>query len=176
MKKPKIYETERLFLSPTSVEDAAFVLELLNSPKWIQNIGDRKVHSLAEAEAYIRTKMLPQLEALGFANYTVIRKTDGAKMGSSGLYNRDGIEGVDIGFAMLPEFEGKGYAFEAANKLMQLARDEFQLSKVSGITLETNKASQKLLEKLGLTFSRMIQIPNDSEELMLYELDLKTYN
>lgn len=172
MKDYNKYETERLFLSPTSIEDAAFVLELLNSPKWIQNIGDRKVHSLEDAEAYIRNKMLPQLQALGFGNYTLIRKADGAKMGSSGLYNRDGIEGVDIGFAMLPEFEGKGYSFEAANKLMELARGEFQLSKVSGITLESNKASQGLLEKLGLKFSKMIQIPNDSEELMLYELDL----
>jgi RimJ/RimL family protein N-acetyltransferase len=172
MKKPTVYETERLFLSPTSVEDAAFVLELLNSPKWIQNIGDRKVHSLAAAEDYIRTKMLPQLEALGFANYTVIRKEDGAKMGSSGLYNRDGLEGVDIGFAMLPGFEGKGYAFEAANKLMELAKGEFQLSKVSGITLESNKASQGLLEKLGLKFIKMVRLPNDPEELMLYELDL----
>lgn len=172
MKKPKIYETERLFLSPTSVEDAAFVLELLNSPKWIQNIGDRNVLTLEAAEAYIRTKMLPQLEAVGFSNYTLIRKSDSAKIGTSGLYNRDGIEGVDIGFAMLPEFEGKGYAFEAANKLMLLAKDEFQLSKISGITLESNKASRKLLEKLGLTFSKMIQIPNDPEELMLYELNL----
>jgi RimJ/RimL family protein N-acetyltransferase len=172
MKKPKTYETERLFLSPTSTEDAAFVLELLNSPKWIQNIGNRNIHTLEAAEDYIRSKMLPQLKALGFANYTLIRKIDAAKMGSAGLYNRDGIEGLDIGFAMLPEFEGKGYAFEAADKLMQLAKDEFQLSKVSGITLESNKASQKLLEKLGLRFSKMIQIPNDSEELMLYELNL----
>ena len=172
MKKYKTYETERLFLSPTLIKDAAFVLELLNSPKWIQNIGDRKVHSLEEAEAYIRTKMLPQLEELGFGNYTLIRKTDGAKMGSSGLYNRDGIEGVDIGFAMLPEFEGKGYAFEAANKLMQLAKGEFQLSKVSGITLESNKASQGLLEKIGLKFSKIVKLPHDPEELMLYELSL----
>lgn len=172
MEKSKTYETERLFLSPTSIEDAAFVLELLNSPKWIQNIGDRKVHSLEDAEAYIRTKMLPQVQALGFGNYTLIRKSDGAKMGSSGLYNRDGIEGVDIGFAVLSEFEGKGYSFEAANKLMELAKGEFQLSKVSGITLKTNKASQGLLEKLGLKFSKMIQIPNDDEELMLYELNL----
>lgn len=172
MKKYKEYETERLLLRPTSVDDAAFVLELLNSPKWIQNIGDRKVHSLEAASDYVRTKMLPQLETLGFGNYTLIRKTDNAKMGTSGLYNRDGLEGVDIGFAMLPEFEGKGYASEAASKLMQLAKEEFNLSKVSGITLQTNKASQRLLEKLGLTFSKMIQLPNDSEELMLYECKL----
>ncbi|CAA6816798.1 MAG: Ribosomal-protein-alanine N-acetyltransferase [uncultured Aureispira sp.] len=169
MKNPKIYETERLFLSPTTVDDAAFVLELLNSPKWIQNIGDRKVRSLEEAEAYISTKMLPQLEALGFSNYTLIRKTDGAKIGSSGLYSREGIEGVDIGFALLPGFERQGYSFEAANKLMELAKGPFQLSKVSGITLQTNKASQGLLEKLGLKFSKLIRLPDDPEELMLYE-------
>ena len=94
--------TERLVLKPTTLEDAAFILELLNSPKWLKFIGDRNVKSIAEAEAYIKERMLPQFERLGFTNNVVIRKADGKKIGACGLYDRDGLEGIDIGFAFLP--------------------------------------------------------------------------
>jgi len=133
MKKYKSYQTERLLLNPTSIDDAPFILELLNSPKWIQNIGDRNVKSIQEAEKYIEDRMWPQLEKIGFGNYTVIRKKDGAKMGTCGLFDRPGLEGVDIGFSFLPEYERQGYAYESANKIMQLAREDFKLTRVSFI-------------------------------------------
>lgn len=167
----KTYTTDRLELRPTLLEDAAFIMELVNSPKWIQNIGDRNVKSIEEAENYIRTKMHPQLERLGFGNFTIIRKIDGSKIGTCGLYDRDGLEGLDIGFAMLPDYEGKGYGYEAARKVFNLAFNEFKLPSLSGITTRENIASQRLLEKLGLTYSCNITIPNDDEELMLYETE-----
>ena len=102
MPKSNIFETERLFIRPTSLEDAPFIFELLNPPKWKKFIGDRNIHSIKDAEAYIENKMLPQLEKLGYTNNTVIRKFDRQKIGSCGLYNREGIEGVDIGFSLLP--------------------------------------------------------------------------
>lgn len=173
MKHYTSYETERLILKPTSLEDAEFILQLLNTPKWIQNIGNRNVYTIKEAQTYIREKMLPQLESLGYSNFTMILKKDGTKIGSCGLYNREGLEGVDIGFALLPEFEKQGYALEGAQKIMDLAIDEFQLTKVSGITTKDNTASQQLLEKLGLTFIKSMRLPNDPEELFLYVRTLK---
>lgn len=161
--------TERLFLRPTNIEDSSFIFELMNTPKWIKNIGDRNIQSPLDAENYIKEKMIPQLEKLGYSNYTVIRKDDHVKLGSCGLYNREGIEGVDIGFAFLPQYEGKGYAYESANKLMALAFSEFNIKKVSGITIEENTASRKLLEKLGLKFSKIIRLPDDDVDLLLYE-------
>ena len=169
----KSFETERLILKPTDEEDADFVLELLNTPKWLQYIGDRNVRSKADAVQYIQTKITPQFQKLGFANYTVVRKSDQAKMGSCGLYDRPGLEGIDIGFAFLPAFEKKGYAYEAAIRMKELAIHEFGIRHIKGITVKENIASQKLLEKLGLAFSKMIKIPNDKEELMLYEWKLE---
>jgi RimJ/RimL family protein N-acetyltransferase len=168
------YETERLTLRPTAQEDAAFILELINSPKWVQNIGDRQVHTLADAEQYIAEKVTPQLERLGFGNYTLIRKADGKKLGTCGLYDREGMEGVDIGFALLAAYERKGYAYEAAEKLMAVAEKEWQLPLVQGITLEVNTASRRLLEKLGLTFVEHVYLPNDPEELLLYRRTFKS--
>lgn len=141
----KSFETERLLLKPMSKEDASFLLELLNLPKRIKYIGDRNVYTIKEAETYIKHKMTPQLKKLGFSSYTVIRKTDNAKVGSSGLYDREGLEGIDLGFAFLPLYEKMGYAFESANKLKDLAFNQFNLKHISAITTSENKDSQKLL-------------------------------
>ncbi len=162
------YETERLFLRPTALEDAPFVLELLNTPKWIKNIGKRDVNTVEEAEEYIRQKMTPQLERLGYSNYTITRKSDGAKVGSCGLYDREGLPGVDIGFALLPQYERQGYGFEAASRVMQAGLEDFDLKIIQGITNKENIASQKLLEKIGLTFHKCITLPDEDEEIMLF--------
>lgn len=163
------YETERLILRPTNIDDAALVLEMLNMPKWIEYIGDRNVHSIEEAQAYIEERMLPQLKKLGFGNYTMIRKEDLVKLGTCGLYDREGLEGVDIGFALLTIYEKQGYAYEAASRVKQAGIEDFGITKISGITIQANTASQKLLEKLGLKFIKTMFLPDDPEELMLYE-------
>mgnify|MGYP001791937221 CR=1 FL=1 len=166
----KTFETERLILKPTSADDAALILELLNTPKWKEFIGDRNVNNILEAAAYIMNKLVPQIEKLGFGNYTIIRKADGEKIGSCGLSSREGFEGVDIGFALLPAFENMGYAFEAAHKLKEAAFEEFHLSEISGITVKNNIASRHLLKKLGLKFEKVIEFPNATEEVHLYKL------
>ena len=114
--------------------------------------------------------MMPQLKRLGFGNYTLIRKSDSVKIGTAGLYDREGIEGLDIGFALLPQFEGKGYAYESNNKLKEVALSEFKITSLNAITDKQNVSSQKLLERLGLNFKKHIILPNETEEVMLYQL------
>ncbi len=166
------FETERLFLRPSGPEDAAFFLELLNSPKWLANIGDRNVRTLEDARQYIAERITPQLQRLGYANYTVIRKSDGVKMGACGLYDREGLEGIDIGFAFLPAFEKQGYAQESALQVKKAALELFGITTISAITLPSNTASQRLLERLGLSFVEYVKLPDDEEELMLYRLEV----
>ena len=164
------FETERLWLRPTTLEDAAFIYELMNTPQWKAFIGDRKIHTVEAAEAYIKVRMFPQLKRLGYGNYAVIRKSDGVKLGTCGLYDREGLEGVDIGFAFLPEYFGQGYAFEAAQEILRAAQQEFGIKQIKGITAKDNVASQKLLKKLGLKNQGTIQLPDDDEELLLFQL------
>jgi [ribosomal protein S5]-alanine N-acetyltransferase len=165
----KSFETERLVLRPTSEADAPFMFELLNSPKWIKYIGDRNVRSVEDAKNYIKSRMQPQLEKLGYSNYTVIRKSDQVKLGVCGLYDREGLEGIDIGFAFLPEYEGNGYALEAAKEVKRAGLEEFGISQLRAITIKENVGSQKLLVKLGFKFIKMVQLPTDPEDLMLFE-------
>lgn len=168
MKTYKHFETERLTLQPTSEEDAAFIFELVNTPKWLANIGDRNVKSVEEAKAYIKDKMTPQLKKLGYGNYTLIRKLDNTKIGTCGLYDREGLEGIDIGFALLPAYENMGFGLESASKLKDVGIKKFNIKLISAITTKENIASQKLIEKLGLKFIKIVKIPNDEEELLLY--------
>ena len=109
---------------------------------------------------------------MAFGNFTVTLKSDGSKIGFCGIYVRPSLETPDIGFAFFEEYEGKGYAYEASSLLKQLAKDEFGLKKLSGITVEYNHSSRKLLEKLGLKFQKKFFMEGDPEELMYYETEL----
>jgi len=99
------------------------------------------------------------------------RKLDGAKIGCISLYNRDDVEGVDIGFAMLPKYTRKGYAYEGSSAIMSLAKDDLGLKSVCAFTSKENIASQKLTERLGLKFEKTIMFGKEKEELLYYSLD-----
>ena len=163
------FETTRLLLQATTHADADFILELVNTPKWLQYIGDRQVHSLEDARQYIQTRMTPQLQRLGFANYTLIRKSDQTRIGTCGLYDREGLSGLDIGFALLPAYERQGYGYEAARRLLTAAHEDFGIQKISAITTPDNIASQRLLEKLGLRKTGTTQLPGEEEVLLVFE-------
>ena len=167
----KQFTTERLILRPTLEEDAELVYELMNSPKFIQYVGDRKISSLEAAKTFIQTKMRPQLKELGYSSYTIIRKSNKAKIGTCGLYNRNGVDGIDIGFGLLPTYEGFGYAFESANRLKKAAFEEFDIPQLKAITNKDNVASQKLLEKLGLEKIGETQLPGEQQTILLYQID-----
>lgn len=163
-----LYETERLLIQPTVSEHAALMLELLNTPKWLRYIGDRKVYTLEAARKYIDERITPQFERLGFGSYTLVKKDDGARIGTCGLYDRAGVEGIDVGFALLPAYEGQGYAFEATKWLISQAIRVFGLERLSAITLEDNFSSQKLLERLHFRPGGSVRLPGDTVDLMLY--------
>lgn len=90
-------------------------------------------------------------------------------MGTVGIFGREGLEVHDIGFALLPEFENDGYAFEAAQKLFDVVFSEFGLKKISAITTRGNLNSQKLIAKLGMKFVRNVRLPGDDDQLRYFE-------
>jgi len=163
-------ETDRLILTPMALDDASFVLQLLNTKEWIENIGQRNVHSLEDAKKYIQEKMIDHYEKNGYGNFLMTRKSDKNKVGCISLYNREDVEGVDIGFAMLPEYMQKGFASEGAQAIKALAENELKLSGITAFTTKENLTSQKLIEKLGLTFKKTILFGDEEEELLFYEL------
>lgn len=163
-------ETDRLLIRPTILEDAAFIYELLNSPDWIENIGQRNVHSIEEAMHYIEYKMLAAHEKNGFGNCTVILKENNQKIGTCGLYTRAELEFADIGYALLPAYYNRGYALEAAQAMKYYALESLKFKGLMGITRASNHPSQRLLKKLGLHYRNLLQFPDEKEAICLFEL------
>ncbi len=164
-----LVETNRLQLSKITLEDAPFILELMNSPHWLKYIGDRNVRTVAQAEDYLKERTLKSYDTHGFGFYKIQLKDESLKsIGTCGLVKRDELEYVDIGFSLLPNYEGKGYGFEASSEIIKLAKDQFKLKKITAITLPTNANSIKLLEKLGLSYEKRVKPFEDDEELLLF--------
>jgi RimJ/RimL family protein N-acetyltransferase len=168
----KILETDRLNLRMLSVEDDAFILELVNDPLWLRFIGDRGVRTLEDARDYILRGPVAMYERVGFGLYLVEHKSDGVPLGICGLIKRDGLEDVDIGFAFLPEFRAQGYAYESAAAVLAYGRSVLGLKRIVAITSPDNEQSARLLEKLGFTFEKMIRLPHDSDAVKLFASDV----
>jgi RimJ/RimL family protein N-acetyltransferase len=166
-----ILETERLVLRQFTMGDAEFILELVNEPSFIQNIGDRGVRSISDAIKYLEAGPISSYARNGFGLYLVQLKESGESIGMCGLIKRDVLEDVDIGYAFLPKFWSKGYAVEAATAVKEQARS-LGLSRLVAITDPANTGSIRVLEKLGFVFEKTIRLSADDIELKLFVADL----
>ena len=164
----KILETERMILREVTTEDAEFILDLLNQPSFIRHIGDRNVRTIDEARDYIESRFRESYKKFGFGMWAVELKETNQPIGICGFVKRDGLPDADIGFAFLPQYERKGYAFEAANAAMKYGSDVLSLNTILAITSKDNESSGKLLGKLDFKFERLIVLPGDDKELKLY--------
>jgi RimJ/RimL family protein N-acetyltransferase len=169
----KTFQTERLILRPMTEKDAEFILELLNDPSFIRYIGDRKVRDLEGAKAYITNGPVASYAQNGFGLYLVELKGSGESMGMCGLIRRNTLKDVDIGYAFLPKFWSRGYAFEAAGEMKRYAREELQLNRLVAVVDPENPASIRLLEKLGMKFEKMVRLSPDDIELKLFAVELE---
>jgi RimJ/RimL family protein N-acetyltransferase len=147
-----VLETERLVLREATEDDAPFMLELLNSRGFIEGIADRGVRTLDAARAYIRERVLSQYAEHGFGMWLVVPKGEAEPAGLAGLVKRDVLEHVDIGYAFLERAWGRGYAQEAAAAVLAHAQSALGLPTIVAITNPDNRASQRVLEKIGLRF------------------------
>lgn len=164
----KAIETKRLLIEVVELEDSPFIFKLLNSPTWIQFIGDRGVKTIEDAENYIQKSLLASYAKNGFGLYKVSLKVTKEPIGLCGFLQRDYLESVDIGFAILPAYEGKGYAFEAAQALMDYGISTLKFKAILAITSQNNTRSQKLLNKIGLLKKGTIKPSGEEPEVLLY--------
>lgn len=163
-----VLETARLVLRRMTLDDGPFMLETLNEPSFIRNVADRGVRTVDDAADYIRTKIMPSYEQFGFGFYIVELKESGTPIGVCGIVKRETLPDVDIGYSLLDRFSGNGYAYEAAAALMEHGRTVHGLKRIVGMTAPDNVRSIKLLEKLGLRFERMVQLPTFEGESKLF--------
>ena len=148
-------ETARLTIRRFTTDDAPFVYALYNDPDFLHYIGDRGVHSVADARAYIEAGPIASYARHGFGLYVVELKSTGEPIGVCGILKRDSLDAPDLGFAFLPDYRSRGYAGEAARSVLAFARGTLRLTRILAITSPGNAISMALLRKLGFTLERM---------------------
>jgi [ribosomal protein S5]-alanine N-acetyltransferase len=166
-----VLQTERLSLRKMALDDAEFIVELLNDPSFLRFIGDKGVRTTEDARQYILTGPMDSYDRHGFGLWLVELTGSKTPIGICGLLKRDTLIDVDIGFAFLPQHRSKGYAFESAAAVMSYGRTVLGLGRVVAITNEDNVGSIRVLEKIGMSFDRMIRLSDDGPEIRLLASD-----
>lgn len=163
-----VLQTERLLLQKAKLSDGQFFFDLLNSPTWIKFIGNRQVKSIDAAQQYIQQALIDSYQKHGFGLFKMVLKKEGIPIGLCGLVKRPTLDHADIGFAILPQYAGKGYTYEAAKATLDYAVSTLNLAPILAITTKDNVASKKLLEKIGLKLKELITFENGKTEFLLY--------
>ena len=168
----EILSTERLRLRRLVLDDAPFILRLVNDPSWLEFIGDKGVRTEDDARNYLAQGPLDMYTRLGFGLYLVELRDGNVPIGICGLIKRASLPDVDIGFAYLPEYRGKGYAHEAALAVMTHARRDYAIRRLVAITAPGNQKSIRLLARLGMTLEDSIDLPRDGGKSLLFARSL----
>lgn len=167
----QILTTKRLLLREFGLHDTNFIIQLVNSHGWLKFIGDRHVTTTDDAIKYINNTFIRDYKTNGFGFWMVQITDTNQAIGMCGITKRYGLDGVDIGFALLPEFFGKGYAYEIASATLLYVFAEIKLPYILAITNPNNIRSKQLLVKIGLTYQQKIKLTGDGEVLNLYRIN-----
>ena len=154
-----------------ALEDAEFILRLVNEPSWLQFIGDRGVRNIDDARAYMLKGPIAMYGRLGFGLYLVALRDGAVPIGMCGLIKRDTLTDVDLGFAFLPAFWGKGYAAESARAALELGWNRFGLKRIVAITSPANSRSIKVLENIGFVFEKKFRL-TEADEVKLFAIEI----
>lgn len=168
----RVLETDRLVLRHLTLDDAEFILRLVNEPSWLRYIGDKHVRNLEDARNYLRTGPLDMYHRYGYGMFLVESKESGAAVGSCGLLKRDTLPDPDIGYAFLPEYWGRGYAAEAARAVLQYGHLEHRLPRILAITSPDNERSIRVLQSCGMHFKRMLEMA-ERDQVKLFALEFE---
>lgn len=168
-------ETERLRLRKMTLDDAGLMLAVWNDPAFVRYVGDRGIRTTEDAQDAMQKGALHLYDTYGYGPYRIALKDGDTPIGICGLFRRDGLDEPDIGYSTLPDFCGKGYAFEAATAVVAYAHAELTLERLIAIISPGNEASLSLIRKLGFEFERMHTMPNDDDEICIFGKSLIGY-
>lgn len=160
--------TDRLTISKLSYNDAAFILELVNSPGWLKFIGDRNITTEENAKEYLKNGPLKTYSEFGFGLFRISLGSSGLPIGICGLLKRDYLDFPDLGFALLPKFEGSGYAQESCRAILKYTREYLNVPALYAIVTPENQKSRHLLSKLD--FEMIETITENDTHLDLFKL------
>jgi [ribosomal protein S5]-alanine N-acetyltransferase len=163
-----IIETNRLRLRELTTDDAEFVLQLVNEPSFISNIGDKGIRNLDDAVTFILSGSWTNQKRSGYGQFLIELSGNSQPIGICGLLYRDILGVTDIGYALLSAYHGFGYASEAAAAMMEYGYSTLGIDRIVALTSKENQPSIRVLEKLGLKFERIVKMSDDDSGTALY--------
>lgn len=166
-----VARTGRLVLREYRLEDAPFALRLLNESTFLRFIGDKGIRTLEDARRYIEKDALESYRVHGFGPCVVERRAGGEAVGTCGLLRKSWLDAPDLGYALLPEAAGRGYATEAGRAVVDRALDALGLPRVVAVVQPDNAASIRVLEKLGFAPDGIVVEPTHGKELARFALE-----
>jgi len=163
-----VCESERLIVRHFTLDDSAFIIELLNQESFIRYIADKNVRTVADAENYLLAGPMASYKQFGFGLSMVVLKATNIPIGMCGLLKRDELQHPDLGYAFLPDFCGQGYALEAAKSVLNVGMVAHSLDTILAVTLPNNHNSNRLLQNAGFTQSGTIDLYDSENNLYEY--------
>lgn len=170
-----VLQTLRLIIRPFTIADHNFIIQLLNSKGWIEYIGDFGIQTPQQATDYIHNKIIKSYQQNNFGLYAVLLNLNPIPtlIGMCGIVKRPQLYHPDLGFAFLPQYTQQGYAFEAAQAILQHTFFNLKITNLLAITLPHNAPSIKLLTKLKFEYTHNLII--NKETLSVYKLDKENF-
>ena len=165
--------TQRLSLRQLTPDDAAFLVELMNEPPYLENIGDRGVRSVADSIRYIDEKYAPGYVRDGYGMYLAELPNGAVPIGICGLVKRSWLDQPDLGFAFLSRFWSNGYATEEAEATLSHAKEALKLLYLYGVVSPKNTRSISLLERVGFRHQPSLTFPGQPPGTLLYRAALR---
>ena len=166
-------QTKRLALRRLTLADAELMLAVWNDPAFIEHVADRGIRTLEQARLALQDGAFRLYEQYGYGPLRVALAADDTEIGICGLFRRDGLDEPDLGYSILPQHSGRGYAFEAASAVLDYARRELGLARIAALIAPANAPSIGLAEKLGLRFERPLRLPGEDADIGLYSMLLQ---
>lgn len=161
-------ESDRLLIRPFKIGDEQAILEL-NSNSLVQKYtGDTLLTTKEQAEDVLHNIILKDYEIYGYGRFAVIHKPDQKLIGFTGIkYLPEANGESDLGYRFLPEYWGKGIATESSKMALDFGFNGLQLKKILGFTELKNKASTRVLEKVGFKINKIDFYPGEENDLSL---------
>jgi len=167
----KALETARLHLRWLTAADAGFMLRIWNDPAFVRHVGDRGLRTFDDATRALEQGILATYRQFGYGPFLVCLADGREEIGICGLFRRAGVPDPDIGYALLPEYTGAGYAAEAATAVLDHARHGIGLRCVIAIVSPENRPSIALLERLGLRYEGMMRLTGEAQDVSRYAIE-----
>ncbi len=165
-----VIETDKFILRNLEPKDAQGMFELDSDPEVLRYLGNNPLISVDQSKKIIEN-VLKQYEKNGIGRWAIIDKETSEFIGWSGLKYEEKVRAFgyyDLGYRLKKKFWRKGIATETALISLDYGFNQLKLDKISATAHIENIGSNKVLQRVGLSFVETIKI--DSEPCNWYSI------